>query len=136
MNIILIPKEYGYEFTESIVKKYIQDIRPKLVLTDLLDIDVALNKKFDFPEITLAKEIILYALDNIVIRKRSQHWSVEFNPIINYPKTRTKMITLLKFISYGDSSTHGNPILINESKKLNKDLKILYKIYINKGFIA
>ena len=136
MNILLVPKEYGYKFTENIVNKYIQDVSLKVFALNLLDIDIALNEKFDFPEITLTKEIILYALDNIVIRKRSQHWSIEFNPIINYPKTRIKMITLLKFISYGDSSTHGNPVLIDESKKLNTDLKTLYKIYINRGIVV
>lgn len=116
--------------------KFINDVNLALNITDFSNIDVHMNEKFDFPEITLSKEVILYALDNMTIIRRSQHWSIEFNPIINYPKTRTKLITLLKFISYGDSSTHGNPILIDEFKKLNTDLDILYKIYILKGIVV
>lgn len=118
------------------MQSFIKKITLELVLQDFTKIDIAMNELFQFDEIITSKEVIEYALDNMVIRKRSQHWSIEFNSVINYPKTRTKLITLLKFISYGNSYTHGNSLLVDEFEKLNKYIRILYKIYKLKGIVT
>lgn len=135
MNL-LITREYSYDFVVKVMQSFIKKITLELVLQDFTKIDIAMNELFQFDEIITSKEVIEYALDNMVIRKRSQHWSIEFNPIINYPKTRTKLITLLKFISYGNSYTHGNTLLVDEFEKLNKNISILYKIYKLKGIVV
>lgn len=135
MNL-LIDITYPYDFVKKIVMVYKRDIKLGLKLEDFSKIDVEMNSFFQFPDVILSKEVIQYALDNMVIIKRSQHWCVQFNEVINYPKTRIKMITLLQFISYGNSSVHGNTLLTDEFKKLNKDLDKLYKIYRIKGVVV
>lgn len=135
MNL-LITREYSYDFVVKVMQSFIKRITLELVLQDFTKIDIAMNELFQFNEIITSKEVIEYALDNMVIRKRSQHWSIEFNPVINYPKTKTKLITLLKFISYGNSYTQGNSLLVDEFEKLNKYIRILYKIYKLKGIVT
>ena len=115
------------------MKKLKREVLIQLLLNDFTKIDIEMNELFQFPEVVLSKEVILYALDNLIIVKRSNYYSIEINPIINYPKTKIKLITLVRFISFGNSSVHGNSILTDEIKKLNKDLYLLYEIYKLKG---
>lgn len=134
MNV-LIDKKYPYNFIELLRKRFIHKVALKLLVTNFTKIDIEMNKLFQFPETTLSKEIILYALDNLEIVKLSNYYSIQFNQTINYPKTKIKLITLLKFISYGNSSVHGNSILVNEFRELNKNLYMKYKIYKLKGVV-
>ena len=132
MNL-LIDIRFPYDFVKSIMKKLKREVLIQLLLNDFTKIDIEMNELFQFPEVVLSKEVILYALDNLIIVKRSNYYSIEINPIINYPKTKIKLITLVRFISFGNSSVHGNSILTDEIKKLNKDLYLLYEIYKLKG---
>jgi len=132
MNL-LIDVRFSYEFVESIRKKLIREVLLLLPGNDFTKLDIEMNNLFQFQDIVLSKEVILYALDNLIIVKRSNYYSIEINSIINYPKTTIKLITLVRFISFGNSSVHGNSILIDEIKKLNKDLYLLYEIYKLKG---
>ena len=132
MNL-LIDIRLSYDFVKSIMKKLKREVLIQLLLNDFTKIDIEMNELFQFPEVVLSKEVILYALDNLIIVKRSNYYSIEINPIINYPKTKIKLITLVRFISFGNSSVHGNSILTDEIKKLNKDLYLLYEIYKLKG---
>lgn len=134
MNL-LINIKFSYTFVESIKRKLIKEVLIKLSGSNFTKIDIEMNKLFQFPEVVLSKEVILYALDNLIIVKRSNYYSIEVNPIINYPKTKIKLITLVRFISFGNSSVHGNSILTDEIKKLNKDLYLLYEIYKLKGVV-
>lgn len=134
MNL-LIDRDYDYEFVIMLRDKFIRDITLKLSLNDFTKIDVELNSMFQFPETTLSKEIIIFALDNLRIIKRSRHYSLEFDSTINYPNTRIKLITLLQFISYGNFNVQGNSILINEFEELNKNLITLYEIYKARGVV-
>lgn len=135
MNL-LIPIEYDYDFVLAVREKFIRDIYLNLKPESFFKIDVEMNSLFDFPEVVISKEIISYALDKLIIVKRSRYYSIEFNSVINYPKTKIKLITLLRFISYGNSDVHGNSILIDEFKKLNINLYTLYKIYKLKGIVV
>lgn len=132
MNL-LIDIRFPYDFVKSIMRKLKREVLIQLLLNDFTKIDIEMNELFQFPEVVLSKEVILYALDNLIIVKRSNYYSIEINPIINYPKTKIKLITLVRFISFGNSSVHGNSILTDEIKKLNKDLYLLYEIYKLKG---
>lgn len=134
MNL-LIDRKFSYDFVLEIKKKLVREVLIKLSINNFTKIDVEINKLFQPPEVLLSKQIILYALDNLIIVKRSNYYSIEINPIINYPKTKIKLITLIKFISFGNSSVHGNSILVNEIEKLNKNLYFLYKIYKLKGVV-
>ena len=138
MNLI-IDIDKPISFVKNIVKLIVKEIFHNLYLQNFTKIDIEMNDIYgfeDIDELLLSKEIILYALDNLIIVKRSRHWSIEFNPIINYPNTKIKLITLLKFISYGNSNVHGNTILIDAFKKLNKNLDKLYKIYLLRGYLV
>lgn len=132
MNL-LIDIRFPYDFVKSIMRKLKREVLIQLLLNDFTKIDIEMNELFQFPEVVLSKEVLLYALDNLIIVKRSNYYSIEINPIINYPKTKIKLITLVRFISFGNSSVHGNSILTDEIKKLNKDLYLLYEIYKLKG---
>lgn len=134
MNL-LIDRKFSYDFVLEIKKKLVREVLIKLSINNFTKIDVEINKLFQPPEVLLSKQIILYALDNLIIVKRSNYYSIEINPIINYPKTKIKLITLIKFISFGNSSVHGNSILVNEIEKLNKNLYFLYEIYKLKGVV-
>lgn len=134
MNL-LIDKKYPYDFVRKLVLSFIKNIKIKLFIVDFTAIDVALNETFEFDNTTLSTQIILYALGNIDIIKQSRHWLIRFNPVINYPNTRIKVITLLQFISYGNSKVHGSSILIDEFKKLNNELQLIYNIYKSRGIV-
>jgi hypothetical protein len=94
-----------------------------------------MNNVFESEEDILSRQVILYALGNIDIIKQSRKWLIRFNPIINYPNTRIKVITLLQFISYGNSKVRGSSILTDEFKKLNNELQLIYKIYKSRGIV-
>lgn len=134
MNL-LIDSKYPYDFILQLLHRYRLRIAIKLSLQDFFKIDVEMNKLFSFEETTLSKEIITYALDKLIIVKQSNYYSLQFDSIVNYPGTKIKLITLLRFISYGNSNVHGNSILIDEFKELNKKLNFLYKIYKIRGII-
>ncbi len=134
MNLF-IDRRFSYDFVENIKRKLIREVLIKLSSTNFTKIDIEMNELFQFPEVVLSKEVILYALDNLIIVKRSNYYSLEIDPVINYPKTKIKLITLVRFISFGNSSVHGNSILTDEIKKLNKDLYLLYEIYKLKGVV-
>ena len=134
MNL-LVDKKYPYDFVRKIVSYLIKRIKIKLFIYDFTAIDVELNNMFEVEDTLLSKQIILYALGNIDIIKQSRHWLIRFNPVVNYPNTRIKLITLLQFISYGNSKVHGSSILTDEFKKLNNDLTLLYNIYKYKGIV-
>lgn len=135
MNL-LVERKYPYEFVLQLLRRFRLKVAMKLYVKDFTKIDVALNQLFDLSEITLSKEIISYALDNLIVVKQSNFYSIEFNPTLNYPGTKIKLITLLRFISYGNSNVHGNSILIDEFKELNKNLSYLYKVYTIRGIVA
>lgn len=134
MNLI-IDRKFPYNFVQQLLQKFRVEAAVKVRLQDFTKIDVEMNELFDFPETTLSIEIISYALDKLVIIKRSNYYSIEFNPTINYPGTRIKLITLLQFISFGNSNVHGNSILTDEFRELNKNLTSLYEAYRLRGIV-
>lgn len=135
MDIILDIK-FPYDFVEKIKDKFRQTVVKKLFLTNFIKIDMEMNELFQFDEVVLSKEIITYALDNMEIVKYSNYYLIRFDQIINYPGTKIKLITLLRFISYGNSNVHGNSILTDEFKELNRTLSLRYKIYKLRGVVG
>lgn len=134
MNL-LIDIKYPYDFVRKLVLYFIRRIKLQILIYDFTKIDIEMNEIFESDDTLLSKQIILYALDYIDIVKQSMYWEIRFNPIVNYPNTKTKLITLLQFISYGNSNVQGSSILTNEFKKLNTDLSILYNIYTLRGIV-
>lgn len=136
MNI-LVPDNYRYTFIILLKNKMIKDIKRiiKLKRRSLIDMDLYLNDTFEFEETTLAKDIMLFALDNIEIIKRTKYYSIEINRNIDYPNTSIKLITLIQLINYGNLDIKGVPIFINEFKEVNKELKRLYKVYKRIGVV-
>lgn len=134
MNI-LIPIGYDYGFIVALMNKLIQDIQLKLLHSRFNEIDAWLNTEFDFPELVYSKNIILFALKEIEIVKLSSHFSIQINKNVKYKGTNIKLITLLKMISYGNRTHKGNPIFIDEFKKLNIELNRLYIIYNRYGVV-
>lgn len=135
MNLV-INNVNDYNFILQIERRLKKGIKLNLMKENFIKIDIALNETFKLKETILSKDVILYALDNIQIIKLEDNYIIEFNPTIYYPNTDIKMITLIQFISYGVSNVHGNKILINEFKKLNNILDILYKRYKDRGIIV
>ena len=134
MNL-LIPIEYGMIFTEKLKNKFIRDIILKLYLEDFRLINLWLRAEFGFDESITCEKIIRFALKNIDIIQMSTHYKLEFNNIKNYPGTSIRMITLLKTITYGNRYFRGNLLLLNEFKKLNNNLKGIYKVYERTGVV-
>lgn len=132
---LLIDRKYPQNFVEQIRIKLIRDVLFELPYKDFTKIDVEMNNAFQLPEVILSKDVITYALDNLVIRKNSTTYSIEFDPVINYPKTKIKLITLIQFISFGNFNVHGSSILTDEFEKLNINLTKMYKIYTFRGVV-
>ena len=134
MNL-LIPIEYGMIFTEKLKNKFIRNIIVKLYLEDFRLINLWLRAEFGFDESITCEKIIRFALKHIDIIQMSTHYKIEFNNIVYYPGTSIRMITLLKTITYGNRYFRGNLLLLNEFKKLNNNLKGIYKVYERTGVV-
>lgn len=134
MNLF-VPIEYGIVFTEKIVNKFVKDIIVQLYFEDLRLIDLWLIAEFNIDEFVTCEQIIKYALRHINIITMSTHYKIEFNKNILYPGTSIRMITLLKTITYGTRYFRGNPLLINEFKKLNNNLRSIHKVYEKMGVV-
>lgn len=134
MNL-LIPIEYGMIFTEKLKNKFIRDIILKLYLEDFRLINLWLRVEFGIDESITCEKIIRFALKHIDIIQMSTHYKIEFNNIVYYPGTSIRMITLLKTITYGNRYFRGNPLLLNEFKQLNNNLKGIYKVYERMGVV-
>lgn len=134
MNL-LIPIEYGMIFTEKLKNKFIRNIIVKLYLEDFRLINLWLRAEFGFDESITCEKIIRFALKHIDIIQMSTHYKIEFNNIVYYPGTSIRMITLLKTITYGNRYFRGNPLLLNEFKQLNNNLKGIYKVYERMGVV-
>ena len=122
-------------FTEKLKNKFIRDIIVKLYLEDFRLINLWLRVEFGFDESITCEKIIRFALKHIDIIQMSTHYKIEFNNIKHYPGTSIRMITLLKTITYGNRYFRGNLLLLNEFKKLNNNLKGIYKVYERTGVV-
>ena len=122
-------------FTEKLKNKFIRDIILKLYLEDFRLINLWLRAEFGFDESITCEKIIRFALKHIDIIQMSTHYKIEFNNIVYYPGTSIRMITLLKTITYGNRYFRGNPLLLNEFKQLNNNLKGIYKVYERMGVV-
>ena len=122
-------------FTEKLKNKFIRDIILKLYLEDFRLITLWLRAEFGFDESITCEKIIRFALKHIDIIQMSTHYKIEFNNIVYYPGTSIRMITLLKTITYGNRYFRGNPLLLNEFKQLNNNLKGIYKVYERMGVV-
>lgn len=122
-------------FTEKLKNKFIRDIILKLYLEDFRLINLWLRVEFGIDESITCEKIIRFALKHIDIIQMSTHYKIEFNNIVYYPGTSIRMITLLKTITYGNRYFRGNPLLLNEFKQLNNNLKGIYKVYERMGVV-
>lgn len=133
---LFLSREFDYDFILQVVAKLVRHIKINIHKENFIQTDLEINLIPGLKEIISTKEIILSALGKINIVKQSNHYMVEFDPIINYPNTRIKMITLLKLITYGNSQVQGNTVVLDEFKKLNTKLDYLYEMYKNRGIIV
>lgn len=133
---LFLSREFDYDFILQVVAKLVRHIKINIHKENFIQTDLEINLIPGLKEIISTKEIILSALGKINIVKQSNHYIVEFDPIINYPNTRIKMITLLKLITYGNSQVQGNTVVLDEFKKLNTKLDYLYEMYKNRGIIV
>lgn len=128
MNIV-VPIEYGIEFTLNLIDKFVQDIELKLIVIDFRLMDIWLKAEFGLDEPDACRRIINYALNHIEIITSATHYVIEINPTINYSGTDIRLITLLKTINYGNRYFKGIPIIVNECERLNTNLGNLYGEY-------
>lgn len=132
---LLVLKEYGFIFSEKIVDKFIRDVLLKLMIENFSILNMWLQVEFGLDESVTCEDIIKFALKHIRIIEMSSHYRIEFDEKIFYPKTTIRMITLLKALTYGNRFFRGNPIILDEIKQLNKDMKSLYMIYSTIGVV-
>ncbi len=128
MNII-ISNEFDEEFINKLIAKFIKDVQLKLTATDLTLLDMWIQVEFGFDDKITCRKIIEYALKHIEIVTTQTNYIIQFNPIIYYPGTLTRLITLLKTITYGTRHFKGNPLLSDECKQVNTNLDNLYNQY-------
>lgn len=128
MNI-LIPSNYGYDFVLNLLKRFRSDIEIKIETTDFTVTDAWLELEFKLPKNVTSRKIISYALDNIVIIKFDTHYKMMINENINYLGTSTRLITLVRAITFGNTFIKGIPIIADEFKWMNNNLKRLYEDY-------
>lgn len=128
MNII-ISKEFPEDFINKLIAKFINDIQYKLNGIDFTVLDMWIQVEFGFNETITCKKIITQALKHIEIETTQTNYIIQFNPIIYYPGTLTRLITLLKTITYGTRHFKGNSIISDECKQVNIDLNNLYAQY-------
>lgn len=132
---ILIPKDYGVRFTLRVINKLINDIKMQLLLADFRLIDLWLIAEFDLDVSIHSRDIILYALNQIELVQMSHHFRLEFNSVKYFPGTSIRMITLLKAICYGNRYFRGNPLVLNEFKKVNNNISLMYETYERTGVV-
>ncbi len=128
MNLF-ISLEYDTEFINELIAKFIDDVKLKLLKTNFDVLDLWLQVEYGFNEVISCKDIIQQALKHIEIVTTTSNYIIQFNPIVYYPGTTTRLITLLKTITYGTRHFRGNSLLIDEFKQLNMNLDNLYDQY-------
>lgn len=133
---IVISNEFEEDFINRIIAKFIKDIQLKLDGIDFTLLNMWLQVEFGFNSTITCKKIIQFALKHIEIVTTQTNYIIQFNPIIYYPGTSTRLITLLKTITYGTRHFKGNPLLIDECKQVNTNLNNLYNEYRLLGVVV
>lgn len=128
MNIV-VSNKFDEDFINKLIAKFIKDIKLQLTATDFTLLDMWIQVEFGFDAEVTCRKIIECALKHIEVVTTQTNYIIQFNPIIYYPGTSTRLITLLKTITYGTRHFKGNLLIIDACKRVNNDLDNLYNQY-------
>lgn len=76
------------------------------------------------------KHIFLTGLYNLTYNRRGDNYVIFIDPNVKLPNTNNRLIDLMRFITYGNSTIKGYPILNKEFNKIADNLEYFYKKYL------
>lgn len=80
---------------------------------------------------TISGRDVFYAgVNNLVIKRfLNGEITIEVNPNTKFYGTNTKLVTLVKFLNYGNGDYKGYPIFTDTFDYVNEHLNAIYKLY-------
>lgn len=104
-----------------------RDIRVNLRVSKSKKLEDYLDEQFglNIDVSNLLREFTLY----LQIQELTDVFRIYIDPNVKYRNTGLTVESLIKFITYGNSDIKGYPIVLDEFKKVSKNLNNYYRIY-------
>ena len=133
---ILSDDKYTYdeEFIQWLCDTVATEILCKLNSLKLDVFNSLIADKKLFPDLTVDIDIrkaIIYGVRNFKCRSIQRGWSIYIDPVINYPKTSIKVVTLCKLVDAGGLGPRGINLFTEEYKLVTTNLTKYYEMYMS-----
>lgn len=119
---LLVPNKYGYSFAEQIKKVFIARLKIKFNVRKTIAINIALIDEYNLNQNISIEEIFDYMYDHIVIKPFGSYYKIQIDPNIRMYGTSVKLVTLVKFITYGNLNQKGYRVILDVIKDLRKEI--------------
>lgn len=131
-------KESVYKFCEYLIPKiqqyFIDNLNPK----KLIKFDKYLNGydliRFRYKKSIISTEnILIGAIQNLIIKSYPNNYSIEIDPNITIPNTYAKFIDIVTLVDRGNLSLSPYPILTDTMDYIAANMKQYIEMYLREG---
>ena len=119
---LLVPSKYGYSFAKEIRRMFIEKVKNQFNYKKTISICLAMIREFDLDDSILASDVFNFMFENIEIINSKDKYIIRINPVVRMEDTSIKLITLVKFITYGNLTQRGYPLVKDVINDIRKEI--------------
>ena len=129
-----IPRKCGYRFSRLLINKMYRDVMRDFRVSKSNKLENYLDEQFGLNIHT--KDLLRECLVSLQIQEKTDYLRIYIDPNKKYKNTDLTVKNLVNFVTYGNADIKGYPIVLDEFKKISKNLNTYYKTYKITGVLV